>query len=80
MQEPLPADQEVEAQQLAALLSEATREDFLQLARTLVASRKAKASPFGDTEFKTRDILLHAWAKVYEQFLAQKKTATKGPA
>lgn len=77
MQEPLPADQEVEAQQLVTLLSEATREDFLQLARLLVASRKT--SPFGDTEFKARDIMLRAAAKAYEQFLAQKKTATRDP-
>ena len=76
MQEPLPADQEVEAQQLAALLSEATREDLLRLARTLVASRET--SPFGDTEFEARDILLRAAARAYERFLAQKKNGYEG--
>ena len=47
-----------------------------RMPRTLVGSD----SPFGQTEFAVRDILLRVGAKVYEQHLAQKKTATKAPA
>jgi hypothetical protein len=46
------------------------------MAETLVGSD----SLFGQTEFAIRDILLRVGAKAYEQRLAQKKTATKGPA
>jgi hypothetical protein len=77
MQEALDAAQEAEAQQLAEAFAQAASDDFLQLARTLVASGR---SPFGQTEFTARDILLRVGAKVYQQYLGQKKTATKGPA
>lgn len=77
MQEALNATQENEAQQLAQAFAQAASDDFLQLARLLVASGQA---PFGQTEFAVRDILLRTGAKVYEQYLTQKKTATKGPA
>jgi hypothetical protein len=76
MKKPLTEVQETEAKQLAEALREAASEEFLQLARTLVAS----ASPFGATEFTLRDILLRVGAKVYQQHLALKKTATKAPA
>ena len=65
-----------EFEQLAEAIAEAASQEFLQLARTLVGSD----SPFGQTEFAVRDILLRVGAKVYEQHLAQKKTATKAPA
>ena len=68
--------QEEEVKQLAEAMAEAAQEDFLKLARTLVGS----ASPFGQTEFTIRDIVLRVGGKAYEQYLAQKKTATKGPA
>jgi len=77
MQEALNATQENEAQQLAQAFAQAASDDFLQLARLLVASGQA---PFGQTEFAVRDILLRTGAKVYEQYPTQKKTATKGPA
>lgn len=77
MQEALNAAQETEAQQLAEAFAQAASTEFLQLARTLVASGH---SPFGKTEFTVRDILLRVGAKAYEQYLAQKKTAIKGPA
>jgi hypothetical protein len=32
------------------------------------------------TEFEVRDIILRVAAKAYEEHLAQKQTATKGPA
>jgi parvulin-like peptidyl-prolyl isomerase len=77
MNKPLPEVQEEEAQQLAEAIAEAASEEFLQLARQLVA---AGSSPFGKTEFTIRDILLKVGAKAYEQHLEQKKTAMKGPA
>jgi len=77
MQEALNSAQEHEAQQLAQAFAQAAADDFLKLARLLVASGQ---HPFGQTEFTARDILLRTGAKVYEQYLAQKKTATKGPA
>lgn len=77
MQEAFNASQENEAQQLAEAFAQAASDDFLQLARTLVASGQ---SPFGQTEFTVRDILLRTGAKVYQHYLAQKKTATKAPA
>jgi hypothetical protein len=77
MQEALNAAQEAEAQQLAEAIAQAASAEFLRLARTLVGSGP---SPFGKTEFAVRDIVLRVGAKAYEQFLAQKKTATKGPA
>lgn len=77
MQTTLNAAQEAEAQQLAEAFAQAASAEFLHLARTLLASG---ASPFGQTEFTARNILLRVGAKVYEQYLAQKKTATKEPA
>jgi hypothetical protein len=76
MKKPLTEVQEAEVQQLAEAIAEAASTEFLQLARTLVGSD----SPFGQAEFAVRDILLRVGAKAYEQHLAQKKTATKGPA
>jgi hypothetical protein len=70
MNKPLPEVQEVEAQQLAEAIVEAASEEFLQMARNLVANG---ASPFGKTEFTIRDILLKVGAKAYEQHLEQKK-------
>jgi hypothetical protein len=78
MKKALTEAQEAEAKELAAAMAEAAAEEFLQVARTLVGSDNS--SLFGDTEFKIRDILLRVGAKTYEQHLAQKKTATKGPA
>ena len=53
MQESLNAAQEAQAQQLAQTIAQATSDDFLQIARTLVASGP---SPFGNTEFTVRDL------------------------
>jgi hypothetical protein len=74
MSQPLTPAQEQEVKQLAQAIAAAATEEFEQLARTLVASGR---SPFGKAEFTIRDILLRVGAKVYEQYLAQKKTATK---
>ena len=78
MQEPLPPTQEAQAQELAAAIAQAAHEDLLHIARDLV--RCDNASLFGDTEFRIRDAILRVAAKAYEQRLAQKKTATRGPA
>jgi hypothetical protein len=77
MKEALPPAQEEQAQELAQAIASAARDEFLQLARTLVATDRS--SLFGATEFKIRDILLRVGTKVYEQHLVQKKTATKAP-
>jgi hypothetical protein len=76
MQEALSTAQEAEVKELAEAIAEAASAEFLQLARTLVGSG---ASPFGKAEFAVRDILLKVGAKAYQQHLAQKKTATRGP-
>src|SRR5262245_23406735 len=78
MPEPLSPEQEAQAQELARALAGATQEDFLHIARTLVA--KGDADLFGDTEFEVRDAALRLAARAYEQRLAQKKTATRGRA
>jgi hypothetical protein len=78
MQQPLPPAQEAQAQELAAAIALAAREDLLRIARDLVAADDA--SLFGDTEFRVRDAVLRVAAQAYQQRLAQKKTATGGPA
>jgi hypothetical protein len=77
MKQPLSETQEVEVRQLAEAIAQAAAEEFLQLARTLVATDAS--SLFGATEFKIRDILLRVGAKAYQEHLAQKKTAMKDP-
>ena len=77
MEKALTQAQEAEAQELAQAIAQAASDEFLRLARTLVA---AGDCPFGKTEFAIRDILRRVGAKAYEQHLAQKKTATKAPA
>ena len=78
MQEKLTPEQEAQAQELAALVSEAIAADVLQVARLLV-SKKTK-DPFGPTEFQLRDLLHQIGARALEVSLAQKKTATSAPA
>jgi len=74
---PLTPEQEARAQQLAADLQDALREELLNIARSLVANEQR---PFGAAEFQLRDLLLKAGAKALELSLAQKKTATRAPA
>jgi len=74
---PLTPEQETRAQQLAADLHQALADDVLALARSLIAHEQR---PFGQAEFHLRDLLLQAGAKALELSLAQKKTATTGPA
>jgi hypothetical protein len=70
MSQPLTQEQQQEVKQLAQAIAEAATEEFEQLTRTLVASG---TSPFGQTEFTIRDILLRVGVKAYEQHLEQKK-------
>lgn len=76
MQEATQTTQEADVKQLTEMIAQAASSEFEQLARTLLGSG---SSPFGKTEFAVRDILLRAGARAFEQFLAQKKTDTKGP-
>ncbi len=66
--------QEAEAQALAQRLRELAEDEILQIARLLVSKREPEI--FGATEFQVRDILLKAGAKVFQEYLRQKKTAT----
>ena len=78
MQEPLTPEQEAQAQQLAALVTQAIAADVLQVARLLVATKVQDT--FGPTEFHLRDLAHKIGARALELSLAQKKTATSAPA
>ena len=73
----LSPEQEAQAVLFADRLADASREDFLRIARALVA---AGPCPFGPTELEVRDLVLSIGARAFEQALAQKKTATTAPA
>ena len=68
--------QEVEATELEAKIRKAMEKEITTLARLMVG--KSDKELFGQTEFQVRDILLRVGAKVYEEHLREKKTATKG--
>ncbi len=72
----LSPEQEAQAVLFADRLADASREDFLRIARALVA---AGPCPFGPTELEVRDLVLSIGACAFEQ-PAQKKTATTAPA
>jgi hypothetical protein len=74
----LSTEQEAEAQELADRIRAAAAEEFLQMARQLVGKKTSEL--FGKTEFQIRDILLRVGARVYQEYLREKKTAMKGPA
>jgi hypothetical protein len=74
----LTVEQEAEAQELTARITEAIASDVLRMARLLVS--KDTRHTFGQTELQLRDILHRAGAKALETSLAQKKTATTDPA
>jgi hypothetical protein len=74
----LTDEQEAQAQELAALITEAIASDVLGMARLLVGKDTRHA--FGQTEFQLRDIVHRAGAKALEASLSQKKTGTTGPA
>lgn len=78
MKELRSPEQEALARELADAISEVTREELLDIARTLVDAEPATL--FGQTEFKIRDLAHKIAAKAYERHLAQKKLATRPPA
>ena len=75
--ERLTPEQEAEAELLAERIRKAAGDEFLQMARLLVSKKSSEI--FGATEFKVRDMLLKVGAKVYEEYLREKKTVTKEP-
>lgn len=74
--ERLTPEQEAEAQVLEKRIREAAGEEFRQMARLLVGKKPQEI--FGRTEFEVRDILLRVGAKVYEEFLREKKNGYEG--
>jgi hypothetical protein len=74
----LTPEQEADAQELVRLMEEVSHTKILEAAR-LLASKPTK-DLFGQTEFVIRDLVLQIAAQAYEQFLRQKKMATREPA
>jgi hypothetical protein len=75
--DPLPAELEAQAQELAARIRARADDDILALARLLV--RKNDTEVFGDTEFEVRHIVHHLGAAALEERL-KKNSATKARA
>ena len=78
MQDKHPDDQDVSDHRLAAELAQLVEDELLEMVRTLDAA--TPDTLFGQTEFKIRDLALQIANKAYQQRLAKKKMATKGPA
>lgn len=76
--QPLPAEQEAQAQELVARLRPQAEEELLALARLLVS--KEDRDLFGETEFAARDIVHRLGAKAFATHLAGKKRGTKARA
>jgi hypothetical protein len=74
LNEPLNAELEAQAQELAARIRARADEDILALARLLVSKNDAEV--FGDTEFEARSIVHHVGAVALEERL-KKSWATK---
>jgi hypothetical protein len=74
---PLTAAQESEAKRLEAKIRAAIDQEIASLARLLV--RTSDRDLFGQTEFHLRDLLLRMGAKAYDEYLREKKMATKAP-
>jgi hypothetical protein len=74
LNEPLPAELEARAQELATRIRARADDDILALARLLVS--KDDAAVFGDTEFEARDIVHRLGAAALEERL-KKRSATK---
>ena len=73
----LTPEQETQAQQLAAQLQEQAGDQFLAMARLLVATDERTL--FGQTEFAVRDQALQLVGQAYTLHLAQKKPVTAAP-
>ena len=74
LNEPLDADLEAQAQELAARIRVRADNDILALARLLVS--KSDTEVFGDTEFEARTIVHHLGALALQERL-KKSLATK---
>ena len=74
---PLPPEKKVVIEDLSQAIREAVDEEIGELAANLLSTDDAHL--FGDNEFKIRALAHKIAAKAYEQHLARKKTATKGP-
>jgi len=76
---PLTPEQEAEAQLLAERLHAASKDEFLQLARLLVATPDQQL--FGAPEFQLRDHALQFAAAALQTALdgREKKTTTRAP-
>ena len=77
LNEPLNAELEAQAQELAARIRARADDDILALARLLVSKNDAEV--FGDTEFEARNIVHHVGAVALEERL-KKRLATKDQA
>jgi hypothetical protein len=75
---PLPPEKLAEIDGLKQAIREAIDTELNELATNLATTDDAHL--FGDNEFKIRAIAHKIAAKAFEQHLARKKTATKGPA
>jgi len=75
---PLSPEKAAAVQALAEDIRQATNAEIEELAATLIDTDDAHL--FGQNEFKLRSLALKIAAKALEQHLAQKKTATRGPA
>jgi hypothetical protein len=74
----LGPEQEASIEALADKMQEANRPLLVKLARLLLS--KKDSDLFGQTEFEVRDLVHLIGARAYETTLAEKKTATRGPA
>jgi hypothetical protein len=76
----LTPEQEAQAQALAERLHAASKDEFLHLARLLVATDDHQL--FGATEYQLRDQVLHIAAAALQTALdgREKKTTTRAPA
>jgi hypothetical protein len=77
LNEPLNAELEAQAQELATRIRARADNDILALARLLVSKNDAEV--FGDTEFEARTIVHRLGAVALEERL-KKSSATKGRA
>ena len=73
----LSPEQEAEAKILEAKIQAAIQTEITDLARLMVG--KEDRDLFGQTEYQVRDLVLRIGAKVFEEHLREKKTATKAP-
>jgi hypothetical protein len=77
--QPLPPEQEAEAQQIFQLIQQVFLDEALALARLLAS--KDNEHLLGKTEFEVRDAVHRLGAKTVQAALeARKKGATKAPA